>query len=114
MSTTPSVPTSVSAVAPNPALAAPKPLTAIQTIEQELIGFIKQREQAVANVHAVEGAIQAAQHLLARLKAAEAEAVKLGKEVVAKVEAEVPVVEAAVEAEAKKVIEFVKTEASKL
>ena len=48
MSTTPSVPTSVSAVAPNPALAAPKPLTAIQTIEQELIGFIKQREQAVA------------------------------------------------------------------
>jgi hypothetical protein len=55
---------------------APK-LTAIQLIEQELGNFIKQREQAVANVHAVEGAIQAAQHLLAKLKqeAAKAEAV---------------------------------------
>ena len=48
---------------------APK-LNAIQIIEQELGNFIKQREQAVSNVHAVEGAIQAAQHLLARLKAA--------------------------------------------
>lgn len=84
-------------------VAAPKPLTAIQHVEQELMGFIKQREQAVANVHAIEGAIQAAQHLAQRLRAAEAEAVKIGKEVVAKVEAEVPVVEAAVEAEAEKV-----------
>ena len=51
--------------------AAPAPkLNAIQIIEQELGNFIKQREQAVSNVHAVEGAIQAAQHLLIRLKAA--------------------------------------------
>ena len=110
MSTTPSVPTSVSAVAPNPALAAPKPLTAIQTIEQELIGFIKQREQAVANVHAVEGAIQAAQHLLARLKAAEAEAVKLAQEAVNSVKEEIPVAEAAIEGEAENVIKFIKKE----
>ena len=51
-----------------------KPLTAIQTIEQEFQNFIRQREQAVANVHAIDGAIQAAQHLLAKLKAEEAKA----------------------------------------
>lgn len=52
---------------------APK-LTAIQLIEQELSGFIQQREQAIANVHAVDGAIQGAQRLLAKLKQAAAEA----------------------------------------
>jgi hypothetical protein len=48
---------------------APQKLNAIQLIEQELVGFIKQREQAIANVHAVDGAIQAARHLLDKLKA---------------------------------------------
>ena|ERR1700676_458011 len=77
---------------------APK-LNAIQLIEQELSGFIKQREQAVANVHAVEGAIQAAQHLLMKLRiaaaTAEAEAKKLLGEAAS---------------EAGKVVEFVKKE----
>jgi hypothetical protein len=57
--------------APNPA---PK-LTAIQLIEQEVEGFVKQRLQALANVTAIEGAIQGAQYLLAKLKAEEAKAV---------------------------------------
>ena len=89
--------TQVPPIAGTPA-PAPK-LNAIQIIEQEIGNFIKQREQAVANVHAVEGAIQAAQHLLGKLKqavaAAEAEAKKLVGEV---------------ETEAGKVIEFVKKE----
>ena len=78
--------TPVLPVAGTPApVATPAPkLTSIQIIEQELMGFVKQREQAVANVHAVEGAIQAAQHLLAKLKAevakAEAEVEKVVKE----------------------------------
>jgi len=110
MSITPVVPSTVSAVAPNPALTASKPLTVIQTIEQELVGFIKQREQAIANVHAVEGAIQAAQHLLARLKQAEGEAVVFAKAEAAKIEAEAKKVVGEVEAEGSKVIEFVKKE----
>ena len=43
-------------------------------IEKELQGFLRQREQAISNVHAVDGAIQAAQHLLGRLKQEEAKA----------------------------------------
>jgi hypothetical protein len=93
--------------------AAPKKLNAIQIVEQEIGNFIRQREQAIANVHAVEGAIQAAQRLLKLLQdeaaKAEAEAKKLlteAKTEVVKVEGEV-VTEvgkavAAVEAEAKK------------
>jgi hypothetical protein len=49
-------------------------LNAIQLIEQEIGNFLKQREQAIANVHAVDGAIQAAQHLVAKLKAEAAKA----------------------------------------
>ena len=82
---------------------APK-LTSIQLIEQELQNFFKQAEQAaknaeqaVANVHAVQGAIQGAQHLLAKLKAAEAATVnevkKLAGEAVAEVEKGIHVVE---------------------
>jgi len=49
-----------------PASAAPK--SAIQLIEEQVVAFVKQREQAIANVHAIEGALQGAQHLLALLK----------------------------------------------
>ena len=45
-----------------PGAPAPK-LNAIQVVEREIENFAKQREQAIANVHAVDGAIQAAQHL---------------------------------------------------
>jgi hypothetical protein len=69
---TPMVP-DTQAAAPAPRPAAPK-LNAIQILEQELVSFFKQREQAVANLNAVEGAIQAAQHLLARLRAEAAKA----------------------------------------
>jgi hypothetical protein len=99
---------------------APK-LNAIQLIEQELGNFYKQAEaaakaaeQAVANSHAVSGAIQATQHLLAKLKAeavkAEAEAAKLAGEA----KAEAAKLVGRVEAEAKKGIALVETEAKKL
>ena len=53
-----------------PAAAAPaKPRTAIQIIEQEIVGYFKQREEAIARVHAIDGAIQSAQHILMALKA---------------------------------------------
>lgn len=85
---------------------APK-LNAIQIIEQEVAGFIKQREQAIANVHAVEGAIQAAQHLLGRLKA---EAAKAEAAVATEVQEVVTEVGTAVEKAGAKVIEFAKKE----
>lgn len=71
-------------------------LTAIQVIEKELQGFFKQAdaaakaaEQAVANSHAVQGAIQGAQHLLAKLRAEEAKAYTFAQTEAEKVEAEV-------------------------
>lgn len=65
-----------------PVVAAPAPkLNAIQLIENEIAGFIKQhatalqqQAQAQANVHAIEGAIQAAQMLVGKLKAEAAKA----------------------------------------
>ena len=80
-----------------PAPVAPKALTAIQLIEQELGNFFKQKEQAIANVHAVEGAIQAGQVLLFKLKAE-----------IAKAEAEAKKLVGEAEAEVSKVIEFMK------
>jgi hypothetical protein len=57
------------------------PLNAIQRIELEIQNFVRQREQLVAqlqqltaNVHATEGAIQGAQHLLGIFKAEAAKA----------------------------------------
>ena len=85
---------------------APK-LTSIQLIEQEIVNFGKQAEQAaknaeqaVANVHAIQGAIQGAQHLLAKLRAAEASAAAE----VTKVETEVVNKIHAVEAVAKEIL----------
>ena len=68
-----------------------KPLNALQRVELEISNFIKQREtqakaveMALANLHAVEGAIQGAQHILGILKVeaakAEDEAKKLIEE----------------------------------
>lgn len=95
MSTSPAVPVAqVGTAAP-----APVKLTAIQLIEQEIESFLRQREQAIANVHAVDGAIQAARHLVAKLQA---EAVK------AEAEAKKLLTEA--ETEASKVADFVKKE----
>ena len=88
-------------VATAAAVPAPK-LKSIQLIEQEIVGFFKQKEQAIANLHALDGAIQAAQHLVAVLKTAaakaEAEAVKIAGEV----KTEATKIVDAVEAEAKK------------
>lgn len=93
-----------------PATAAPaKPLTALQVLEQELAGFIRQREEAISRVHAVEGAIQAAQHLLSRLKAEEQKAVAFAAAELAKAETAVAPIVADVEAEAKKVVTAVES-----
>ncbi len=74
---------------------APKP-TAIQLIEQELAGFFKQAEaaaknaeQAILATHSIQGAIQGAQHLLSKLKAAAAEAEAEAKKLAAEAESEV-------------------------
>src|ERR1700677_1673091 len=87
------------AAAPAPAPAKPK--NAIQILEEELLGFFKQREQLIANSHAVEGAIQAAQLILGKLKAeaqkAEAEAKKLLTEAGAEIGKVADKVETAVE-----------------
>jgi len=70
----------------SPAIAPGKPLNAIQLIEQQVIQYFQQKEQAIANVHALEGAIQAGQQMLQKLKAAEAEAKELAETVAADVE----------------------------
>ena len=87
-----------------------KKLNAIQLIEQELSTFFKQREQAIANVHAVDGAIQATQHLLGKLKVEAAKAEAEAKKLLGEAETEVKEAVTAVEGEAGKVIEFVKKE----
>lgn len=101
-----STPPNAVAVQQSPA----KPLNGIQLIEQEIVNFLKQRETAIANVHAVEGAIQAAQHLLAKLRAAEQEAVKAAEAAAKHVEADAEKVASEVKAEESKVVEFVKKE----
>jgi len=101
-------------VAPVAATAAPvatpaaKP-TAIQLIEQELANFFKQAEvaaknaeQAVANTHAVQGAIQATQHLLGKLKAEAAKAEAEAKKLAGEAEAEAKKLVGEAEAEIKK------------
>lgn len=44
-------------------------MSPIEIITAELSNFQKQREQVVANVQSIEGAIQASQFLLGKLKA---------------------------------------------
>lgn len=85
MSETPAVPVAAPQVLPAlpPGAGKAKPLTAIQLIEQEIGNFFRQKEQAIAQVHAIDGAIQAANVLVAKLKAAEAEAKKLADEAAA-------------------------------
>jgi len=103
MSTSPEAP-----VATPAAPAAPK--TAIQIIEQELANFIQQHAQAISKVHAIEGAIQGAQHLLGKLKAEAAKAEAATKAAVSDLEKEAGQVENDVKTEASKVTEFVKKE----
>ena len=98
------------AVATAPAAAPAPKLNAIQLIEQELGNFIKQREQAIANVHAVEGAIQAAQRMLAVLKSEVLKAEAEAKKLVGEVESEFTKLEGEAKAEVTKVIDFVKKE----
>ena len=89
-------------------------LNAIQLIEQELSTFFKQREQAIANVHAVDGAIQATQHLLGKLKAEVAKAEAEAKKLLGEAETEVKEAVTAVAGEVSKGIHAVEAEAKKL
>jgi hypothetical protein len=112
----------VATPAPAVASAAPAaPKTAIQIIEAQIVGLVKQREQAIANVHAVEGALQGAQQLIAALKEEAAKAEALAKTLLAKAETDVKAVEsgAAVDVEKLKaygikVLDAVEAEAKKL
>lgn len=88
---------------PAPAPAAPaQPKSAIEIIEADIVNFFQQRERAIAQVHAVDGAIQATQSLLAKLKAEAAKAEAEGKKLLGEAKAEVSTLVADVEAEAKK------------
>ena len=69
MSETPETP-GTGTPAPVAPTATPAQPNALQLIENEIRSFIKQHEQAVAHVHAIEGGIQAAQRLYAILKGA--------------------------------------------
>lgn len=111
MSTLP-VPVATATAVATPVPAAPK--SAIQLIEEQIVGLIKQREQAIANVHAVEGALQGAQHLVGLLKAEAAKAEVAAKELAAKVEAEAKNLLSEAKAEITKVVDAVEAEAKKL
>lgn len=91
-----------------------KPLTAIQRIEAELANWMKQHEQAIANVHALEGAIQGGQHLLTVLKAEEAKAMAAAQQVDAGIKQEAEKIETSVVAEAEKVAGTVEGELKKI
>src|ERR1700733_6514007 len=105
--------TQASPVVATPAAPA-KPLTAIQLIEQQLANFLHQKEVAIANVHAIDGAIQGAKATLALLKTEVAKAEALAKEEAVKVETDVKEVFAEVKAEATKAVATVETELKKL
>jgi len=90
---------------------APRKLNAIEMVEQELGNFIKQREaaakqaeQSIANVHAVDGAIQGTRYLLDKLKAEAAKAVLEVAKIADAVEGEVSKGIHVVEAEIKKLV----------
>ena len=93
----------VAAPAASAAAAPAKPRTAIQVIEQEIVGYFKQREEAIARVHAIDGAIQSGQHILMTMKAEAAKGIALvqtgAKAVVAEVKAEAVAVADKVETE---------------
>lgn len=96
-------------------------LNAIQLIEQELGNFFKQKEaaakqaeQAIANVHAIDGAIQGTQHLLAKLRQAAATAEAEVKKLAGEVKTEVEKVATEVEGEVTKGIALVEDLAKKL
>ena len=73
--------------APVTPTAAPAPVkkSAIELIEEDIVSYLRQKEQAIFNLHLVEGAIQGARSLITRLKAeaakAEVESKKIGAEV---------------------------------
>lgn len=93
-------------VAPAPAA---KP-TAIQIIETEIVDFFKQREQAIANLHAINGAIQGAQQLLAKLKAEVAKAEAEAKKLLAEAETSVETVAREVESKVVSIADAIKKE----
>jgi hypothetical protein len=97
----PSAPTA--APVPGPVVVAPaKPKNAIQIIEEEIANFFRQKEQAIANVHAIDGAIQAGQVMLGKLKAEAAKAIAAAEADLAKVEGYVKAEVGKVETEAEK------------
>lgn len=102
------------AVAGQPLSAEPKKsLTAVEIIENELKSYFAQREQAIGRVHALDGAIQSAQHLLATFRAEAAKAESLVSAEFKKVENEAKHLIAEVKAEEKNVDAVAATEVKK-
>lgn len=96
MSTQPVVPASAPVTA---AAAVPAPKTAVQTIESELSNWLKEKEQMLESLKAVNGAIQGAQRLLALLRAEEQKALAAVKKVEGEIKPEAEKIEGEVKTE---------------
>jgi hypothetical protein len=60
----------------NPQRPTAQPFTPIQIVEQQIAQYAQQETQALAQLHATQGALMASQQLLARLRAEENKALK--------------------------------------
>lgn len=81
---------------------------AIQIVEQELATYVKQRETAISNLHAVDGAIQAANRVLQLLRIEAAKVEAEAKKLLADAQTEAKKLADDAETEVGKVVEFVK------
>lgn len=105
----------VASPVPAVAAAAPAPAkNALQIVEEQIVAFIQQREKAIANVHAIEGALQASQHLLGVLKAEALKAEAAAKAAVEAAKAEAEKAATKAETVAEEVVTAVEAEAKKL
>jgi hypothetical protein len=101
----PAAPAAPAPVQAGPKVVAPsKPKNAIQVIEEEIQNFLRQKEQLVANSHAVEGAIQAAHLLLGKLKAEAAKAVAFTETEAKKIEKDIEGAAGSIESEAEQLL----------
>lgn len=98
--------TEITPVAAQPAVetSPAKPPNAIQILEADLAQYFNQQQHLIANLHGVEGAIQATQNSLTRLKAEAAKAEALVAEGVNTVETAIETGIHLVESEAKEIL----------
>jgi hypothetical protein len=91
-----------------------KSKNAIQLVEGQIVEFFEQKKQLIANIQAVDGAIQGAQRILMMLKAEAAKAVAEAEKLAKEAAAEAEKVATEVQTEVETVATDVKTEANKV